>query len=126
MRDKGSAGPDPVDVFVGQAIKDHRLRAGWNQQTLGKAIGVTFQQIQKYEKGANRISASMLFHMAEVLHFDPGEVFPVLGTRSTRTASPALASKGSHQLIDRYERMSPERRRLLLQLADTLTEPLAA
>jgi transcriptional regulator with XRE-family HTH domain len=53
-------GPDPVDVHVGLAVKAYRLRAGMNQQSLGKAVKVTFQQIQKYEKGANRISASML------------------------------------------------------------------
>ena len=60
-------GPDPVDVHVGLAVKAYRLRAGMNQQSLGKAVKVTFQQIQKYEKGTNRIGASRLQHISTVL-----------------------------------------------------------
>lgn len=59
--------PDPVDVQVGQRICLVREQAGLTQADLGNAIGVTFQQVQKYEKGTNRVSASKLFEMAEFM-----------------------------------------------------------
>ncbi|MCA1940984.1 MAG: helix-turn-helix domain-containing protein [Caenispirillum bisanense] len=59
--------PDPVDVNVGVRLRLRRTLLGLTQQQLGDAIGVTFQQVQKYERGTNRISASRLFDMACVL-----------------------------------------------------------
>jgi transcriptional regulator with XRE-family HTH domain len=52
--------PHPVDVHVGRRVCEKRLSFGYNQSDLGRALGLTFQQIHKYEKGANRISASKL------------------------------------------------------------------
>ena len=60
-------GPDPVDVHVGARMKLRRVLLGLSQAELGAALGLTFQQIQKYERAANRISASMLHHIATVL-----------------------------------------------------------
>ncbi len=60
-------GPDPVDAHVGARVKLRRVLLGLSQTQLGDAIGLTFQQVQKYEKGANRISASMLHRIAQVL-----------------------------------------------------------
>lgn len=62
-----AVGPDPVDAHVGTRVKLRRVLLGLSQGQLGEAIGLTFQQIQKYEKGANRISASMLHRIAQVL-----------------------------------------------------------
>ena len=59
--------PDPVDVHVGARIRTRRLLLGMNQETLANALGLTFQQVQKYEGGANRVSASRLAEIAEVL-----------------------------------------------------------
>jgi transcriptional regulator with XRE-family HTH domain len=59
--------PDPVDVHVGARIRTRRLLLGMNQETLATALGLTFQQVQKYEGGANRVSASRLAEMAAVL-----------------------------------------------------------
>lgn len=56
--------PDPVDIEVGQRIKIQRLAAGLSQTELGESIGVTFQQVQKYEKGANRVGAGRLTQIA--------------------------------------------------------------
>lgn len=64
---RGSGKPDPVDVHVGSRIRMRRLFLGMNQETLAKALGLTFQQIQKYEGGANRVSASRLSATAEIL-----------------------------------------------------------
>src|SRR5262245_29744278 len=59
--------PDPVDIEVGQRIKIQRLAAGLSQTELGESIGVTFQQVQKYENGANRVGAGRLTEIARVL-----------------------------------------------------------
>ncbi|MFH6784322.1 MULTISPECIES: helix-turn-helix domain-containing protein [Methylobacterium] len=59
--------PDPVDRHVGHRVRVRRLLVGVSQEKLGDALGVTFQQIQKYEKGANRISASRLRQIADML-----------------------------------------------------------
>jgi transcriptional regulator with XRE-family HTH domain len=59
--------PNPVDKHVGSRIRTRRLLVGLSQEKLGEALGITFQQIQKYEKGTNRISASRLQQAARVL-----------------------------------------------------------
>ena len=64
---RGTGVPDPVDVHVGTRIRIRRLLIGMNQETLAKALGLTFQQVQKYEGGANRVSASRLSQIADVL-----------------------------------------------------------
>ena len=60
-RKKGSGGPNPVDIHVGSRVRLRRTLLGMSQEKLGKAIGLTFQQVQKYERGANRIGCSRLF-----------------------------------------------------------------
>jgi transcriptional regulator with XRE-family HTH domain len=64
---RGTGIPNPIDVHVGKRIRICRLLLGMNQQTLAEALGLTFQQVQKYEHGANRVSASRLSAMAEAL-----------------------------------------------------------
>ena len=59
--------PDPVDIHVGARVRMRRLMLGFSQDKLAETIGLTFQQIQKYEKGANRIGASRLFQLANAL-----------------------------------------------------------
>ncbi|MDP3749308.1 MAG: helix-turn-helix transcriptional regulator, partial [Phenylobacterium sp.] len=55
-----ATGPDPIDTQVGMQIRARRKSIGSSQSTLAEAIGVSFQQVQKYERGANRVSASMM------------------------------------------------------------------
>lgn len=62
-----SDGPDPVDIFLGQRIRAIRKGLRLSQTDLGRRIGVSFQQVQKYESGANRLSVSMLFRVAQGL-----------------------------------------------------------
>jgi len=64
---KKKGGPDPIDVHVGSRIRLRRMILGMSQETLGKALGLTFQQVQKYEKGVNRVGASRLFQLSELL-----------------------------------------------------------
>ncbi len=59
--------PHPIDVHVGSRVRLRRIMLGLSQERLGDAVGLTFQQIQKYERGANRIGASRLFQLSRVL-----------------------------------------------------------
>jgi transcriptional regulator with XRE-family HTH domain len=63
-----SNGPNPIDKHVGSRIRMRRLMLNVSQEKLGDALGITFQQVQKYEKGTNRISASRLQQAAQILH----------------------------------------------------------
>ena len=65
--EKGSRRPNPIDVHVGSRVRFRRMLLGMSQEKLGEKLGLTFQQIQKYEKGINRIGASRLFDLAQVL-----------------------------------------------------------
>ena len=67
--------PDPVDIEVGHRIRIERLARGLSQTALANQLGVTFQQVQKYEKGVNRVGAGRLTKIAEVLGIDVGTFF---------------------------------------------------
>src|SRR5271155_742001 len=62
-----SDGPHPTDVHVGSRVRLRRSMLGLSQEKLGEKIGLTFQQVQKYERGANRIGASRLYELGQVL-----------------------------------------------------------
>lgn len=66
---------EPTDLLVGQRIRAYRLSLGMSQTTLGQKVGVTFQQIQKYERGTNRIGSSRLKKVATVLGVGIAELF---------------------------------------------------
>ena len=59
--------PNPIDVHVGSRVRIRRVELGMSQGKLGDALGITFQQVQKYEKGTNRIGASRLQHVSSIL-----------------------------------------------------------
>ena len=59
--------PNPVDVHVGNRMRQRRTLLGMSQEKLGEALGLTFQQVQKYERGANRIGSSRLFELGQIL-----------------------------------------------------------
>lgn len=67
--------PNPVDIHVGSRVRLRRLLLGLSQDKLGEALGVTFQQVQKYERGANRVGASRLFRISQVLDVPVGFFF---------------------------------------------------
>ncbi len=71
--------PDPIDVKVGTKIRARRRLIGMTQEGLAATLGVTFQQIQKYEKGTNRVSASRLQALAAALHVPVWHFFPENG-----------------------------------------------
>jgi transcriptional regulator with XRE-family HTH domain len=85
-----------VDVYVGARLRMRRTMLGMSQSKLGALLGVTFQQIQKYEKGANRISASRLQHTARVLEVAPGYFFEGAPAQS---AEPGFAEASQQSYV---------------------------
>src|SRR5438552_14558005 len=59
--------PNPVDKYVGSRVRMRRIMLGMSQERLGEALGLTFQQVQKYEKGTNRVGASRIQHISQIL-----------------------------------------------------------
>ena len=85
--------PNPVDVHVGSRIRLRRMMIGMSQERLGERLGLTFQQVQKYEKGANRVGASRLFAISRILEV-PVEFFFADMPDSIASGDTAEASKG--------------------------------
>jgi transcriptional regulator with XRE-family HTH domain len=117
-------GPDPIDIAVGLRLRTLRKSRGMSQEQLGRALGITFQQIQKYERGTNRISASMLVKSARALAVAPTSLLPEEGEPAPK--SPAIMAliaqlRGAEELIESYSRIkSPRLRRALLQMSRSL------
>lgn len=88
-----SGSPNPIDVHVGSRVRLRRTLLGMSQEKLGEAIGLTFQQVQKYERGSNRIGASRLFDLARVLDVSVGFFFDDM-SEDVAARSPGQ-SKGS-------------------------------
>ena len=89
-------GPDPIDQHVGARIRQQRVLKGLSQTKLGKALGVSFQQVQKYERGFNRVGASNLHRIATVLGVDVSFFFRELeGPESAKTTSNYSSGKSS-------------------------------
>ena len=65
---------NPIDVHVGRRVRLRRTLLGMSQEQLGEALNITFQQVQKYERGSNRISSSRLWDIAQILDLAPGTV----------------------------------------------------
>jgi transcriptional regulator with XRE-family HTH domain len=95
---------DPVNVAVGARIRLLRKVRGLSQQALAEAAGVTFQQIQKYERGSNRVSASMLSRMAGALEAPVSELFGEAGAVPSAVDEVAalLAQPGALELLRAY------------------------
>ena len=107
-------GPNPIDIHVGTRLRLRRTLLGLSQETLGEAVGITFQQLQKYERGANRISASRLFNLSQVLGVPVSFFFEDLSTGETparRAATnevdlEAMARRETLELVRAYYRIT--------------------
>ncbi|WOF75947.1 helix-turn-helix domain-containing protein [Parvibaculaceae bacterium PLY_AMNH_Bact1] len=79
--------PNPVDIHVGSRVRMRRMLVGMSQEALGEQLGLTFQQVQKYEKGSNRIGASRLYHIAQTLNVPVDYFYEGLAQNGERSAS---------------------------------------
>jgi transcriptional regulator with XRE-family HTH domain len=98
-RRQKSEGPNPTDVHVGSRVRLRRTLLGMSQERLGEAIGLTFQQVQKYERGANRVGASRLYDLSRVLDVPVSFFFEDMAPHESGTPVPggALASEKSEK-----------------------------
>ena len=138
MKKRGSKGAaDLIDRYVGSRVRVRRLGLGMSQTRLGQAIGVTFQQVQKYENGANRVGASNLYKMAKALGVDVGFFYDGMpqgiakttgkGTRGRR-ARPSVEISGDPtrsreiiMLMHNYARIAqPRLRKRVFELVKSL------
>ena len=107
-------GPDPIDKFVGSRVRARRVGLRISQTKLGDAIGVTFQQVQKYENGTNRIGASNLFKISKTLSVEVAFFFEGLDADEEAAKELAGLSEGSQTKFD-VDPMSDEFEALRLE-----------
>ncbi|MFA6280841.1 MAG: helix-turn-helix transcriptional regulator [Bdellovibrionales bacterium] len=91
--------PDSIDIILGKNLRFMRMSCSISQQNLGKAIGVSFQQIQKYEKGENKISGARLFAVAKYLDVPIKDFFHSLGLAASKNDIPKDVDKTALELI---------------------------
>ena len=92
--------PNPVDTHVGSRVRLRRTMLGMSQEKLGEALGITFQQIQKYEKGSNRIGASRLQRITEVLNVPVSFFFEDVPGSTTSGPSGLSEPAGPDYVVD--------------------------
>ena len=113
----------PVDAHVGKRIRQRRWMVGMTQQQLAHRVGIKFQQIQKYETGMNRVSASRLYEIAEALEVQIAFFFEGLETGEPPEAEPDfLADREAMELVRVYYAIPEAQRRRLFDLARVLGE----
>jgi len=121
----------PVDIHVGKQLRSRRKRLGMSQEELGKSVGVTFQQIQKYERGTNRVGSSRLYQFSKVLgtsisyffdEFSPDETAIGLAEdTATIEKSRLLDSRETLNLVQAYYKITdPAVRNKILSLVKSL------
>lgn len=121
---RSASSPHHVDKHVGALIRSRRRALGISQTVLATALGVTFQQVQKYERGSNRVSASKLYEVAQKLDVPLASFFEGLEVAEAASMRPAvldfLNERGSRELIEAYLLLSPTLRSRLVALASTM------
>jgi len=129
-RNQDEHSPHPLDVALGARVRLRRKELGLSQDQLARSVGITFQQVQKYEHGTNRISFSRLVEIAEAL--DCG-VVDLIGNLDKSKSSGAMSRQiafltepGASDLLEAYASIdSPKRRRAILNLARQLVNDQA-
>ena len=142
-RRRGSRGspdgkPNPIDIHVGSRVRLRRTLLGMSQEKLGEAIGLTFQQVQKYERGANRIGASRLFELSRVLDvpvsffFDDmnaetsGGRVPGMSEATPDFDSKDLSKREILELARAFDRIKDEKvRKSVLELTNSLSRTVS-
>ncbi|WP_417257823.1 helix-turn-helix domain-containing protein [Celeribacter sp.] len=120
----------PVDVHVGKRVRHRRWMVGMTQQQLAEKVGIKFQQIQKYETGMNRVSASRLWDIAEALGVPVSFFFEgaddasneKLPAQNENVPADILADKEALELVRSYYAIPENQRRRLFELARVLSD----
>ncbi|MDH5798348.1 MAG: helix-turn-helix domain-containing protein [Paracoccaceae bacterium] len=116
----------PVDVHVGKRVRHRRWMVGMTQQQLAEKVGIKFQQIQKYETGMNRISASRLWDIADALDVPVSFFFEGIEDSNTAVTGTVpgdvMADKEAMELVRSYYAIPENQRRRLFELARVLSD----
>ena len=126
MAETSTKAPDPMDIALGAAVRIRRRTLGISQEALAEQCGVSFQQVQKYENGANRISFSRLVQIARALKCRVVDLMDVLDAPDRESSGDLdlltrMRTPGALELLAAYEMMSPEARSSLVGLLRALT-----
>jgi len=129
-RNSDEHAPHPLDIALGSRVRLRRKELGMSQDLLARAVGITFQQVQKYEHGTNRISFSRLVEISEALECSVGDLIGNLDkSKSSGSLSKQIAhltEPGASDLLEAYASIeSPKRRRAILNLARQLASDQA-
>ena len=111
-------GPHQIDIYVGSRVRRRRTLLGLNQTQLGEKLGITFQQVQKYENGANRISASRLYQMTRILDVPVSFFFDgIVEGASAWSPDDILVKRETLEFVRAYYRIGdPAARKHLFEL----------
>jgi transcriptional regulator with XRE-family HTH domain len=125
MAEVSAKTPDPMDIALGAAVRIRRRTIGMSQEALADQCGVSFQQIQKYENGANRISFSRLVQIARALRCRVTDLMDVFDGADMETAEDLnllnrMRTPGALDLLSGYEKLAPDVRASILNLVRTL------
>jgi transcriptional regulator with XRE-family HTH domain len=111
--------PDAADVALGRRLKSLRVRRGLSQTALGEVLGVSFQQIQKYERGAHRLRVSQLRRLAEALAVSAAELLEIPGTESSKIAD-MIDTRVARRLMNAFQSLTSRERRCLAALVEAM------
>ena len=131
MAELSTKAPDPMDIALGAAVRIRRRTLGISQEALAEQCGVSFQQIQKYENGANRISFSRLVQIARALKCRVVDLMDVLDAPDRETSGDLdlltrMRTPGALELLGAFELMPPEARSALVTLLRTFVNETIA
>jgi transcriptional regulator with XRE-family HTH domain len=115
---KRTTEPDATDVILGRRLKSLRVRHGLSQTALGKVLGVSFQQIQKFERGAHRIRVSQLWQVADGLGVPVTKLLGVTG--NTKEITDMVDTPIARRLMEAFQGLTSGERRCLAALAEEL------
>ncbi len=128
--------PNPIDIHVGSRVRLRRMMLGMSQEKLGESLGLTFQQVQKYEKGVNRVGASRLFDLARVLgvsvqffyeeapsHMTPGSLPAGMAERAAESyAAEFLGNRDGLELNKAFAKITDAKiRRSIVELVRSIS-----
>lgn len=126
------SGPDPVDVYVGSRVRLRRTVLGMSQEKLADQLGITFQQVQKYENGSNRIGSSRLFAISNILNVPVEYLFDGYQSEGSSVSEEIsefdrqMSKKESIELVKYYYSITDEKvRKKVLDLIKTMAKGLA-
>lgn len=114
-------GPRYVDIMVGKRVRAAMQDKGWSMERLGDVVGVTFQQIQKYLSGANRISTSRLIDICDALELDAGELLKDLQEGKLKRLTTLDITKAEKRLLEAFGSIeSPKKKQAVISMAESM------